>query len=84
MVILDTFNDISSSLSYHDGWSIEVSTDDAGHDAGVDNPDVVEPHHPALTVHHGAVVAAVAHLAGAGGMVGAVTLPPDEFVQLGV
>ena len=84
--ILDvvTFNDISSSLSYHDSWSIEVSTDDTGHDAGVHHPDVVQPHQPALTVHHGVVVPGVAHLAGAGGMVGAVTLPPHEVVQLGV
>ena len=79
-----TFNDISRSLSYHDGWSIEVSTDDTGHDAGVHDPDVVEAHQSALTVHHGVVVPAVAHLAGAGGMVGAVTLPSHELVQLRV
>ena len=81
---MNTLNDVSRSLSYHDGWSIEVPTDDTGHDAGVHHPDVVQPHQLALTVHHGAVVPAVPHPAGAGGMVGAVALPPHELVQLRV
>ena len=77
-----TFDDVRRLLRDHDGRGIEVSTDDAGHDAGVNHPEPLQSPDPALCVHHRHVVPGAAHLAGARGVVVSVTHLSDPLINL--
>lgn len=73
-------DDVGCLLCDHDGGGVQVAADHAGHDGGIDHPEVFHPEHPGLGVHHCRGVGGLAHLAGARGVVGTVRLRPDEGV----
>lgn len=75
---------ISSLLCHHDGRSVEVSTDDAGHDGGVDDTQPVHTQNARVRVYDRHRVGRGAHLAGAGWVVGAVGLSADKCIDVGV
>lgn len=77
-------DDVGCLLCDHDGGGVQVATDHAGHDGGVNHPEVFHPEHPGLWVHHCRGVGGLAHLASARGVVGAVRLRPHEGVYLSI
>lgn len=79
-----TSDDVSSLLCHHDGWSIQVAANDAGHDGGVDHTEPLETQNARVWVDDRHRVRRCAHLASAGRMVGAVGLLADKSVDVSV
>lgn len=77
-----TSDDIGSLLRHHDGRGVQVAADDAGHDGGVDHTQLLQTQNPCVWVDNRHRVRGRAHLAGAGGVIGAVGLSADKSVDV--
>lgn len=79
-----TSDDVSSLLCHHDGRSVQVAADDAGHDGGVDHTQPLQPQNARVGVDNRHRIGWRAHLAGAGRVVGAVSFLPNKSVNVGI
>ncbi len=79
-----TSDDVSSLLCHHDGRSVQVAADNAGHDWGVDHTQPLHTQDVCARVDHRHRVRWWAHLAGAGWMVGAVSFATDKSVNFSI
>jgi len=76
---------IGSLFSHHHNWTVDVSTDNTRHDRRIDDPQTVDPYHPAHGIdHHHLVGLGRAHSAGARGVIGGFDGGADECVDVGV